>query len=220
MLELPKLKLLVGKDELYNYQVSHPAQDEFIKVLLRSYGGMFDHYVSVRIDDIATRINGNRRDVSKQVGVLQKDGIADFVKGSTSNSITYLQARPTTLSFDKKKLMELKDKEEYRQNYILDYSTNYSECREKFMLKYFNEKGTEDCGKCDICRLVAKNKLKKGEFSSTIERIKKNTQQKGMEIDAILSLFSALEEKKVLSVIKWLLDNEYLHQANNKFTWN
>jgi ATP-dependent DNA helicase RecQ len=46
---------MLGQHLLYKFQVEHPNQDDFIKLLLRSYGGMFDQYVTINEKIIAER---------------------------------------------------------------------------------------------------------------------------------------------------------------------
>ncbi len=216
---LPKVKFTVAQHELYAYQVKHKAQDMFIKLLLRSYGGMFDHYVSINYADLAKRQQCSIQDLRKMLHKLHYDNIIDFIPEEDSNTITYLKARPTVIDFDKLKYVELKNREEYRYKYILEYTENIYECRENYLLRYFDEKKEERCGKCDICRLLNKTKSHSNLLRTVSDKIKELTTDKNLELGSIVSSFGSFEEQRILGVVKWLLDNEYLIKTDNTYTW-
>ena len=44
-----KIKILVNHEDLYAYQVKHAYLDSIIKAFLRSYTGLFDHYIPIQI---------------------------------------------------------------------------------------------------------------------------------------------------------------------------
>ena len=53
---------------------------------------------------------------------------------------------PTNLSVYE----EMKERMEHRVNAVIEYATTSTTCREKMLLRYFEEKGG-DCGHCDVC---------------------------------------------------------------------
>ncbi len=219
LFQLPKIKFLLNQESLYKYQVEHAEQDVFIKLLLRSYGGMFDHYRSISYADLASRQRCTIEDIKKQLRILHKDGVIDFVAGHDGNSITYLRGRPTKITFDKNNYLELREREEIRRKYIRRYEENMENCRENFILKYFGEDKGEDCGKCDICRLRKKAKLKNNELNEITAKIQELTVN-GLSVEEIIGSFSSLDEKRVVAVLKWLIDNEYLTKTNQNYTWS
>ena len=218
--QLPRVKFIVPQIELYAYQVKNPIPDMFIKLLLRSYGGMFEHYVTIKYGELAKRQQCTIGDIVKQLKHLHKDGVIDFIESEEGNSITYLEARPTKLIFDKMHYAMLRDRQDERRAYIQRYAENRDECRENLLLAYFGEKNETRCGKCDICRLLKKSELNTQQFSEIKEKIKQLCVNKNLELEAILHSFDAFEERQVATVIKWLLDNEYLTKENQKYTWN
>ena len=218
--QLPRVKFLVKQDELYRYQVKNKEQDMFIKLLLRSYGGMFEHYAQINLKDLAARQKCRIVDIEKQLSLMGASGILDYLPGSKGNSITYLIARPTKITFDKLAYHQLRNREEYRKEYIAGYELNKSECRENYLLKYFGEHKNVTCGKCDVCRLLKKAALDNGELSRIIGKIKEVVLKQDATFEAILNTFGTFEEKKIATVVKWLLENEYLIKTNQIFTWN
>jgi ATP-dependent DNA helicase RecQ len=219
IVQMSRAKFIVEQGELYAYQVKNRVQDMFIKLLLRSYGGMFNHYVPLHFGELAKRQRCSIGDVKREINKLHTDGIIDFIEGHEGNSLTYLEARPTQVTFDKKQYLTLRDREEYRKEYILGYESRTVSCRENYLLKYFGEEKIETCGKCDLCRLAKKSVLDSRAISSIIDKIQALTVDKNLELAAIVSSFGTFEEKQIITVIKWLLENQYLIKTNQLYTW-
>ncbi len=218
--QLPRVKFLVQQDELYRYQVKNKEQDMFIKLLLRSYGGMFEHYAQINLKELATRQRCRIADLEKQLALMGGAGILDYLPGSKGNSLTYLLARATKVSFDKLAYHQLRNREEYRKEYIAAYEANKTECRENYLLNYFGEHKNVQCGKCDVCRLLKKATLDKNELDKIISKIRGVVEKQNATFETILNTFGTFEEKKIATVVKWLLENEYLIKSNQTFTWN
>ena len=217
--QLPKIKFVVKQEELYRYQVQHQVQDQFIKLLLRSYGGLFDHYTTLQFKELAARQRCSVRDLEKQIETLQKDSIIEYIPESKGNSITYLLPRPTKVSFNKQLYIELRDQEAYRKQYICDYTLNTKSCREKILLRYFGEQMDKSCGHCDICRLLNKAEITDYSLIRIANDIRDLVVDKDLELYAILAFFRTFEEHQITAVIKWLLDNEYLTKTNQTYSW-
>jgi len=217
--QLPKLRFVVSNEELYAYQVKYELQDLFIKLLLRSYGGLFDHYVGIKIKELATRQKCSASLIRKELQKLHTDGIIDFVDAQEGNTLTYLGARPTKIEIDKKSYLLLREREDHRKQYIANYESINVVCRENYLLAYFGEKREVSCEKCDVCRLSKKSQLTTIQTSELIEKLKEITVNKNLDLETILSSFGAFEESQIITVIRWLLDNEYLTKINQKYTW-
>lgn len=217
--QMPRAKFIVQRGELYAYQVKYKVQDMFIKLLLRSYGGMFDHYVPLHFGELAKRQKCRIADIKREIARLHKDGILEYIDGHDGNTLTYLEARPSIVSFDKKEYLMLREREEYRKEYIVGYEGSQVDCRENYLLRYFGEEKVAVCGLCDICRLAKKSKTNKKDINIIIEKIKQQTQNKNISLEILVANFAAFEEKQIITVVKWLLENQYLTKNNQLYSW-
>jgi len=84
---------------------------------------------------------------------LHKEQIIKYEPRKTIPLITFLQARPQKDSFtiNTKLYSQLKERTSKRLSAMIDYLSE-STCRQKFILKYFGEDQSKECGTCDICR--------------------------------------------------------------------
>jgi len=214
-----KIKITVNHEDLYKYQVKYPHLDLIIKTLLRSYSGLFDHYIPISVWDLSKELKLSKNQLIDGLKKLSSDGIIDYIKKSSDNTITYLKSRPTKISIDTSKYSQLKNQTAYRKKFMLDYANNTCICREHVLLEYFGELTQESCGNCDICRNLNKNS-----FSKSIEdltaAIKKMTLNDKLDIHKIVANFQTNDSQEVITAVKWLMENNYLLKIKNNYTWN
>jgi ATP-dependent DNA helicase RecQ len=55
-----RVQVLSAHEDLYRFQVGQPAYDHFIKVLLRSYAGIFEQLVGIKESELAKRAGISR----------------------------------------------------------------------------------------------------------------------------------------------------------------
>jgi ATP-dependent DNA helicase RecQ len=73
-----RVHFMVGKGELYNFQVQNLQLDSFIKALLRNYAGLFEEYIVINEFKIAKAIKADIDYVKKTLELLHKLQIVDY----------------------------------------------------------------------------------------------------------------------------------------------
>ncbi len=69
----------VSRDDLYRFQVANANLDDFIKLILRSYTGLFSGYVSIDEEMLAKRSGVNSEQVYTYLKHLRKSNVIDYV---------------------------------------------------------------------------------------------------------------------------------------------
>ena len=158
-----KVKIICSNSDLYKFQQTNNYFEPYIKILLRLYSGLFDDFVNINEEIIATKMKTIKDKIKDILYKLQELEIVQYQPKKNITQITYLQNRVENeyLSISSKKLKKKKINELKRVNYILDYCNQKRMCRSKILLEYFGEKENENCGKCDICRNNKMINLKK-----------------------------------------------------------
>jgi ATP-dependent DNA helicase RecQ len=104
---------------------------------------------------------------------LSQRRILHFIPQKRTPYIRYMQRREQSehLIFSRDIYEDLKQRYQERIEAILRYATTDNECRSRFMLRYFGEKNSHDCGQCDVC-LANQNQLpSSGETTNAEELI-------------------------------------------------
>ncbi|MCK4921896.1 MAG: ATP-dependent DNA helicase RecQ, partial [Bacteroidales bacterium] len=74
-----RIHFKILRDDLYKFQVSNAKYDGFIKLILRSYTGLFSSYVAVDENLLAKRSGLSRDDVYKYLVRLSSSQIIDYI---------------------------------------------------------------------------------------------------------------------------------------------
>ena len=149
-----KIKIIVEHSELYKFQSNNSFLNPYIKLLLRSYSGIFDDYIIINENILATKSQTTEKNIEEILYRLEKLEVLSYLPKKQGSQITYLQNRIENkyLQISEKKLIERRESEIKRMRYILNYTKQSTICRNKILLSYFDEFQKNNCGKCDICR--------------------------------------------------------------------
>lgn len=205
-----RIMFLVNNEELYRFQVANPRYDAFIKMLLRSYTGMFTEFARIREDDLARRMGFTVEVVKKTLQSLHNQNILHYKEQNQEPIITFLEERlaVSDLKISKEVYRERKVFARQRMQAMIDYVQSETKCRSLFLLAYFGEKGSKRCGQCDVCLERNKAGVSTYEFNQVIKLIKPKIQKNNATLeDLIDSLDIAMPEEKVIKVIRYLKDN-------------
>lgn len=211
MSEPSKLHILLDKEGLYRFVVANPLYDEFIKVILRSYEGLFDDYVVINESALAKRIGKTPPEVSNTLARLHKMQVVYYQAQNKKPRIIYTQPRAEQrdLTISPENYAERKKFATLRLEAMKNYVLSVNRCRSIILLDYFGEKNTVRCGNCDICRERNKLDLSKIEFDTIVELIKPILRNKRCNIDTVISeIKTDIPEQRILKVIQWLIDNK------------
>jgi len=201
-----RLIFLVTRDDLYRYQVANMAEDKFIKLLLRSYTGMFTEYRPIDEDELAKRANTTRDVITGYLIKLGRDKIITYIPQKKVPQIFYSEERLDTksIAFTTDKYISRKRIYSQKIESVVSYAT-HKKCRSQQLLFYFGDTEAERCGVCDVCTERNKLDLSKLEFDQILEQLKQKLQTP-MTTEQIVDAIKQPPEK-VISVIQWLLDN-------------
>ncbi len=206
--EPSKLKFILQHAALYKFQVEHERYDEPIKVILRSYGGVFDHYQTIQEKMLATRMNKPVEWVVKLLTDLHILGVIEYQPQKDQPQITFTATRveASTINFNNILLKQRKQQAIEKLDAMVAFAENTVQCRSKQLVQYFDEWNTEDCGVCDICI------DKKKKSSSALKNIHALALKMEIELQQpktvkqLKDLFNEINEVEFTQVLRFMLD--------------
>jgi ATP-dependent DNA helicase RecQ len=215
-----KVHFLVGRDELYKFQIANANYDGFIKLLLRSYSALFTNYVSIDEDLLAKRANISVDVIKRYLSLLGSNKIIHYIPRKKTPFIIFTRERiePERLKISKENYTDRKADYQKRIDAMLHYSFGKLKCRSQILLEYFGEKTPVRCGKCDIC--MEQNKL--GLSQLELEKISKQLEGFLQEPLLFEELIFKLDnqEDELIEVIRWLIDSgKIVHRVDNRLEW-
>lgn len=216
-----RVHFVVSRDDLYKFQVANESFDGFIKLLLRSYTGMFTEFVAI-----------NEEALSRKAAIPSDTVYQYLVKLSSMNIIHYIPGKKTALvifteeRLERKALMispdnylYVKEKYIHRLDKMIAYAESETRCRSVYLLDYFGEE-SDRCGSCDVCRERNELDLSKYEFDLILEEIKNILADHKPDSEELVKMINYPEDK-VVKVLRWLLDhNKILKDKGHRLSWN
>ncbi len=216
-----KLHFLVNRDDLYKFQVANAAFDGFIKLVLRTYSGVFSDYSNIDETFLAKKANVKIDVIYNYLNKLKSLGIINYIPKRDKPMIVYTEERlpdkSLVVSADNYKFR--KDRYYEKLEAVLEYAENDGKCRSQQLLAYFGEKDAKRCGQCDVCMKRNELELSKYEFDLILEDIKKILSKEEINMKELVSKVQYPEEKTI-KVVRWLLDNNKILQENYILRWN
>ena len=213
------IKFTISNNQLFNYLEEYPSKNEFIKLILRSYGGIFEHHTIIDEFKLSKKLGVSKGTIISILKDLNTNGIVKYNFENSNSRLSFLVIREdnytiNSISKNIEKQFNLKyDKLKATINYIRDTKT----CRNTQLLSYFDEITTEPCGKCDVC----KSKNAPTETTSVLltEIIKLLSLQNLSSQE--LSVALKCNPKQLLNSLKILLEkNKIAITSQNKFKLN
>jgi len=215
-----RVHFLVSRDDLYKFQVANESFDAFIKLLLRSYTGMFSEFVPINEDALSRKSAASRDTIYQYLVKLSSFNIIRYIPGKNSALVIFTEERlmRKALLISPDNYLHVKEKYEIRLNRMIEYAESDNRCRSVTLLDYFGEE-SDRCGTCDVCRERNELDLSKYEFDLILEKIKSVLSHENPDAKELVKEIDYPEEK-VIKVIRWLLDHNKLSQdKDHRLTW-
>ncbi|SKB33294.1 RecQ family ATP-dependent DNA helicase [Daejeonella lutea] len=202
-----RVQILIGQEEIYRFQVEQPAYDSFIKILLRSYGGLFDQFVGIKETDLAKRLGISKLEVSQILRKLHDMEILSYIEQTDKPHITFLKQRldDQHLQINARYLADRFKINQEQVSSVISYAET-PKCRSQQLLKYFNESHVPECGICDVC--IEKKRAGKKETitDEIIKDVLNVLSNNSLLLDNLINAVKAGNDKEKLEVIRILLD--------------
>jgi ATP-dependent DNA helicase RecQ len=215
-----RVHFVVGRDDLYKFQVANESFDGFIKLLLRSYTGMFTEFVAVNEESLARKAAISRDTVYQYLVKLSSMNIIRYIPGKKTSLVIFAEERLVrkALMISPENYLHVKEKYTARLDKMIDYAESKNRCRSVILLDYFGEE-SDRCGICDVCRERNELELSKYEFDLILDEIKRILAEMNPDSQELVGKISYPEEK-VIKVIRWLLDHDKIVQdKDHKLSW-
>ena len=212
-----RLMFTLRRDELYAIHEQNPDIERLLRVILRSYTGVFADYVYISEDMLAARSGLTRREVYDALVLLSRRRILHYIPGKKTPYIIYTRERQeaSRICIGKEVYEDRKASYERRIKAVLEYISDGAHCRSRMLLRYFGEKSECNCGQCDVCLQQKNAEPGKDEFDEVVCKLTKAL------ADSPLSLQEAvyrtgIPEERLLQAANYLLAEERLEQQDGK----
>ncbi|MCH2197980.1 MAG: RecQ family ATP-dependent DNA helicase [Flavobacteriales bacterium] len=139
--------------ELYNFQVRNEQHDAFIRLLLRTYGGLFETYSRIDEHFLARKTGWSTGQVRETLARLDNMQVLSYRPRTEHPTITFLTGRQQkeNLIIPPEAYEERIERSVSRWEAMMRY-LHHDGCRSHFVATYFGDEESALCGVCDWCR--------------------------------------------------------------------
>jgi ATP-dependent DNA helicase RecQ len=204
-----------SKEGLENFEQAYPAFEPLIKALLRSYQGIFDNRISVFEKRMAGICKQSIDEIQKQLQQLAAMGMIEYLPQKETPQIHFLlnRAPAAFLHIDKDQYLKRKEAFTTRINSLIRFATNPGCCRSVFIGNYFGDIDKNNCGICDYCLSIKKNKIDANTFTSIEKQLSVLLSKTPTPMGSIFVALAKEDKEAVWEVI-------YFLEAENRLIMN
>ena len=209
-----KVQIMVDRNDLYDIEFQNPKLAYLLEILMRRYTGLYSYPVPIDEDYVAAQVGVQVPMLRQMLYQLSLEHVIRYVPcdHATVIFLHHDRLRPKNVNLDPKRYAMLKSSFGDRMQKMIDYISEEDTCRSAYLLEYFGQSESADCGTCDICRAArsAKPSLEK-EMAAYI-----NGELGGnYRIDDVLSRFAApgrYSPDECIAALRKLIDNSSVPQ--------
>ena len=154
-----KVQIMVDRNDLYDIEFQNPKLAYLLEVLMRRYTGLYSYPVPIDEDYVAAQVAVQVPMLRQMLYQLSLEHVIRYVPcdHATVIFLHHDRLRPKNVNLDPKRYAMLKSSFGERMQKMIDYISEEDTCRSAYLLEYFGQSESEDCGTCDVCR-AAKSK--------------------------------------------------------------
>ena len=153
-----RVQVTVDRTALYGVELPDARMVPLLETLMRSYTGLFSYPVSIDEETVARKSGLTVSELRQLLYGLAVNHIIKYIPEDQSDVIFILHDRLHEGNVDlmPKRYEMLRSVFHERVETMLSYVAEDDECRSRYLLRYFGQEDSADCGRCDICRERAK----------------------------------------------------------------
>ena len=205
--------VVANRNDLLDFEKTHPQLEELIKGLLRSYEGIFDFPVTVYEMQLAKFLKQHVDVVKNGLKQLNDNGMIVYCPQKENPQITLQKNRMYNDSYAVNTTAYLQRKKNFEQRVtaMINYIKTTTQCRSKFIACYFNATAKNACGICDNCINEKDLIIPKEEFELIVAGIFGAIKNGPLQIGDLKKQLINVNKNKLWKVMHYL-------QAENKIT--
>ena len=149
-----KIQISVERNDLYDIDLPDPKMAPLLEVLMRRYTGIFSYPIPIDEDYVAGYIGVQVPQLRQLLYKLSLEHIIRYVPAdhATVLFLHHDRLRPKNVNLDPKRYEFLKNSSLGRIEKMIEYISEEDTCRSRYLLEYFGQTESDDCGTCDVCR--------------------------------------------------------------------
>ena len=200
--------------KVINFTKNNNKLHQFITVLLRSYGGLFEQETKIDEYYLAKKAGITNQLVRTYLKKLADADVLVYQQSTLNTEILFLHPREDekTINRNAKEIQQYLDQKTKKAAEVIAFIKENRICRSQQILTYFDEKESTRCGICDVC--LSNKKAPDWLRTRILELLSRTTSISSLEICHLIDT----NEKHILIHLQFLLsEGKVALNHQNKF---
>ena len=207
-----RVQIVVDRNDLYDVEFPDVRMMRLLELLMRRYTGLFSYPVPIDENYIASQI-GVQVPMLRQL--LYQLSLLHVIRYVPCDHATVIflhhdRLRPKNVNLEPKRYAMLKSAATCRMEKMIDYVSQTDVCRSAYLLDYFGQSESADCGTCDVCRAKSAGTRKSSsDLASEIATYINDEMSGEYRLNDILSRFAVpgrYSNEECIAILRQLLD--------------
>ena len=206
-----RVQVIVDRNDLYDVEFPDMRMPRLLELLMRRYTGLFSYPVPIDENYIASQTGVQVPVLRQLLYQLSLQHVIRYVP-SDHATVIYLhheRLRPKNVNLDPQRYELLKKAALGRMEKMVDYISEDGVCRSRYLLEYFGQTESSDCGTCDICRSRKSRMAVSEEHETLMASFIRDEMSGSYAIEDVLRRFSSpgpLSHEECLEILRRLIE--------------
>ncbi|MFX0557158.1 RecQ family ATP-dependent DNA helicase [Maribacter sp. CXY002] len=199
------VQFIVSKDQLFTYIENNRSLSNLIKIVLRTYGGIFEFETKINTVLLAKKLSTKEEFIITALEKLAKDDIISYKGFHSDMELTFLVPREDdrTIHSFAKNIKEQNTLKQAKVAQMVSYIKTDTICRSVQLLNYFGEENSTNCGICDVCLKNNQNNITPKNIKNKILSLLIEGPLSSREIESLI----VLQQEEVVLILKEFLED-------------
>jgi ATP-dependent DNA helicase RecQ len=205
------VQFTINKNDLYEFENTHPDLEPAIKALLRAYEGVFDYPARISELVLVRLLKKDAEAIKNDLTQLHQYGVINYIPQKDTPQLFFLNNRVKTeeLTIDMTAYNKRKERFQQRAATMIHFTKETIACRSQLIGHYFGDDEIKKCDVCDNCLRIKKLYITKDEFENITKTVETVLLQQPLPSKELLQHLHGIKKEKAWKVIEHL-------QAENK----
>lgn len=202
-----KVQIMVDRNDLYDIEFQNPKLAYLLEILMRRYTGLYSYPVHIDEDYVASKVGVQVPMLRQLLYQLSLEHVIRYVPcdHATVIFLHHDRLRPKNVNLDPKRYAMLKNSFGERMQKMIDYISEEGICRSSYLLEYFGQTESVDCGTCDVCRAAKNKAARTDDVAAQLADFINHEKSGDYVLDEVMVRFSSYSDD-ILPLLRRLID--------------
>ena len=203
-----RVRILADRNALYDIGLPDERMPRLLDMLMRKYGCIFSQSVAIDEEFYASALSCSVPQFRELLYRMSLEHVLAYIPKAHSDVIFlhHQRYRPGDVNLHPELLDMLKGNYHARAEAMQEYVSDEGICRQRFLLEYFGQSSSSNCGRCDVCRSGNSRRRRTAQALVTHINLRLGGNYSLDDLRPVFGLAGSSYDPDYLSILRELID--------------